>query len=115
MKSTIIAVLLTLGVLIASVAEDNVLGTTKEAQAACAREFASSKLDPLRSKLPVSWGQTATEGMRKNNVKPSLAERAAVQAFIDADIACQRYVAIDRHPNDQVSQAISVDKVHNGS
>lgn len=112
-RSNTLSLIVFLGLAIAACFSALAEGVSKETIAACSREYASSKLDPLRGKLDVSWGESVTDDMRANQRKPTPSERVALAAYLDALAACHRYQSIERFPTDFRKQKESEEQLKN--
>jgi hypothetical protein len=70
-------------------------GITHQTRDACLKEFANSKLDLLRGKIPF-WMESPTDEMCKNDNKPSAKEREALRTYLNASITCGKFMIPDQ-------------------
>lgn len=82
---------------------------------ACAKEFANHRLDPLRGKIPI-WREEPTDEMRKNENKPNAAEKNALRAYYNAEIACNKSFSADQvsTANSRHTADIEINPLRNG-
>lgn len=114
-RSNTLSLIICLGLAVAACFSASAQRFSKETIAACSREYASSKLDPLRGKLNVNWGESVTDDMRANQRKTTPNERVALAAYLDALAACYRYQSIEIFPDDFRKQKENEVKLNNWS
>lgn len=71
------------------------LGVTQETIDSCASAYAAESLSPLRGRMPMGFAAKPTTEMRATERVPSVAERAAFPAYLDARVRCNIMAGAD--------------------